>query len=81
MTPREFLIAFGPALRQLARDLNEMSAPAFERKHGIDVRECRVKFKRLKALAAERQVDGGEVRELVGLFTAICYRQATEGRL
>ena len=40
-----------------------------------------MKLKRLKKLAAERQGSDDEVRELVGLFAAICYRKAAEPRL
>lgn len=76
MTPREFLIAFGPRLAQLAKDAETMSAAAFKRKHGIDVRECRTKLKRLRELAfTGNGADEAELRELVGLFTAICLRQ------
>ncbi len=77
MTVREFLIAFGPRVTELSRDVQTMSAPAFRRKHGVDVRECRAKLKRLKELSsAGRGADVNEVRELVGLFSAVLTRRA-----
>ncbi len=74
MTPREFLIAFGPRIAELARDAETMSATPFKRKHGIDVRECRAKIRRLKALAADGKGTDEEMRELVGLLAAVLAR-------
>lgn len=76
MTAREFLIAFGPRLKELARDAETMSAAAFKRKHGLDVRECRANIKRLKELSARKEGNDAEVRELVGVFATISYRKA-----
>jgi len=75
MTAREFLIAFGPLMAELARDVETMSAAAFKRKHGVDVRECRGKMKRLKELSASLGGNDAEARELVGMFAAISYRK------
>lgn len=74
MTAREFLIARGRFVRELSKDANAMSAAVFMKKYGIEVRECRTKLKRLRTLATEGHGADGEVRELVGLFTAVCLR-------
>lgn len=76
MTAREFLIAFGPLVAELSKDAENMSAAAFKRKHGVDVRECRAKMKRLKELSTAQHGNDAEVRELVGMFAAISYRKA-----
>lgn len=52
MNAREFRISRGPFLKELAKDAEAMSAATFRRKHGVEVRECPVKLRRLKELAA-----------------------------
>lgn len=75
MNAREFLIYRGPCLARLKKDAEKMSVAVFMRKHGIDVRECRPKLRRLRELAAAGNgAADTEVRELVGLFEAICLR-------
>jgi hypothetical protein len=77
MNAREFRISRGPFLKELAKDTDKMSASAFKRKHGVDVRECRNALKRLRKLAdAGNGEDDEEIRKLVGLFAAIWERQA-----
>jgi hypothetical protein len=77
MNAREFRIRHGPWLKGLAKDMETVTAAVFKRKYGVDVRDCRVELKRLRELAdARRGADDPEVRELVGLFAAMCDRKA-----
>jgi len=56
--------------------METMSAAAFKRKYGVDVRACRLDLKRLRELAdARKRADEEEARALVGLFEAMCDRK------
>ncbi|MGE5487077.1 MAG: hypothetical protein ACM3ZB_04555 [bacterium] len=77
MTVRELLLVYGPRLATISRDAGRMTARAFERKYGIDVREYRAKMKRLKELCDE-PTDEQEVRALVRLFLCVCNRKWTD---
>ena len=72
LSTREFLIAHGLMVARMERDEKRMTAAAFSRKYGVEVREGRRLIRRLKS--SVEGPDDAETRSIVRLFSCICER-------
>ena len=71
----EFVILYGPRLRELQNDAKSMSAAAFKRKHGIAPQDYRKRITRFRELIREQDPNhgppGDEIEQLMRLFVAV----------
>ena len=75
----EFVILYGPRLRELQNDAKSMSAAVFKRKHGIAPQEYRKRITRFRELIkAQDRINGpreDEIVQLMRFFVAVWGRQ------
>ena len=75
----EFVILYGPRLRELQNDAKSMSAAAFKRKHGIAPQDYRKRIRRFRELIkAQDRINGpreDEIVQLMRFFVAVWGRQ------
>ena len=75
----EFVILYGPRLRELQNDAKSMSAAAFKRKHGVSPQDYRKRITRFRELIkAQDPINGLRVDEIVQLmhfFVAVWRRE------
>ena len=75
----EFVILYGPRLRELQNDAKSMAAAAFKRKHGIAPQDYRKRITRFRELVrVQDQIKdpcGGEIVQLMRFFVAVWGRQ------
>jgi AraC-like DNA-binding protein len=75
----EFVILYGPRLRELQNDAKSMSAAAFKRKHGIAPQEYRKRITRFRELVKGQDPINGqrgdEIVQLMRFFVAVWGRQ------
>jgi AraC-like DNA-binding protein len=75
----EFVILYGPRLRELQNDAKSMSAAAFKRKHGIAPQEYRKRITRFRELIREQDPihgpPGDEIEQLMRFFVAVWRRR------
>ena len=75
----EFVILYGPRLRELQNDAKSMSAAAFKRKHGIAPQDYRKRITRFRELikvqAQTNGVRGDEIVQLMHFFVAVWRRE------
>ena len=75
----EFVILYGPRLRELQNDSKSMSAAAFKRKHGIAPQEYRKQITRFRELVRGQDPDDGargdEIVQLMRFFVAVWERR------
>ena len=65
----EFVILYGPRLRELQNDSKSMSAAAFKRKHGIAPQEYRKRITRFRELVkGQDPINGAREDEIVRLM-------------
>jgi hypothetical protein len=75
----EFVILYGPRLRELQNDAKSMSAAAFKRKHGIAPQDYRKRITRFRELIKGQDptngASGEEIVQLMHFFVAVWGRQ------
>ena len=75
----EFVILYGPRLRELQNDAKSMSAAVFKRKHGIAPQDYRKRITRFRELIREQDPINGprgdEIVQLMHFFVAVWGRQ------
>jgi hypothetical protein len=75
----EFVILYGPRLRELQNDAKSMSAAAFKRKHGIAPQDYRKRITRFRELIKEQDpingAPGDEIVPLMHFFLEVWGRQ------
>jgi AraC-like DNA-binding protein len=75
----EFVILYGPRLREIQNDSKSMSAAAFKRKHGIAPQDYRKRITRFRELIRERDPihgpPGDEIEQLMRFFVAVWGRE------
>ena len=75
----EFVILYGPRLRELQNDAKSMSAAAFKRKHGIAPQDYRKRITRFRELVKAQDPiygpRGDEIVQLMRFFVAVWERQ------
>jgi AraC-like DNA-binding protein len=75
----EFVILYGPRLRELQNDAKSMAAAAFKRKHGIAPQDYRKRITRFRELVKGQEPINGprgdEIVQLMRFFVAVWGRQ------
>ena len=75
----EFVILYGPRLRELQNDAKSMAAAAFKRKHGIAPQDYRKRITRFRELIREQDPihgpPGDEIEQLMRFFVAVWGRE------